>query len=81
MDWRGVVRLVDQYRQLMVGKWHIFHCWWCFVLATISSIRVGWLRWWREMDDGRLLSRVDYWSPILDLRSVEVLRGTIGVTL
>jgi hypothetical protein len=58
MDWRRVVRLVDQDWQLMVRQWNILDCRWRIVASTssITSIRVRRLWWRREMNDRRLFS-------------------------
>lgn len=75
MDGRGVVRLVDQHRQLVMGERHILDGGGRIIATSISTgtVRVGGLWWRREMNDGRLLSGVDNGSGVLDLRSVELL--------
>jgi len=67
----------------MVRQRNILDCWWRVVTSSssITSIRVRWLRWWWKVDDGWLLSRVDNWSRILDLRSVILLLTGGTITL
>jgi len=79
MNRRRVVGLIDQYRQFVVGQWHVFNCWWCFVFSSVSSIRVRWLWWRREMNYRWFLSRVDNGSSIFHLWSVKFLRRIVGL--
>jgi len=79
VDGWGVVRLVDQHRQLVVRQRHILHCRGRRVLSSVSSVGIRRLWWWGEVDDGWLLSRVDDGPSILDLGPVGILRSAVGL--
>jgi len=72
VDGRGVVRLVDQHRQLVVGEGHILDGRWRISATPISTgtVRVRGLWRRRKMNNRRLLSGVDNGSSVLDLWTI-----------
>jgi len=77
MDGWCVVRLVDQHRQLVVRQRNVLHCGGRRVFPSVSSVGIRRLWRWGEVDDGRLLSRVDDGPSILNLGPVGILWGAV----
>jgi len=69
VDGRGVVGLVDQDGQLVVGKGHILDGGRGVgpALSSVTVVVLGNLRWRGEVDDWWFFSRVHDRSPILNL--------------